>query len=1169
MKWPDYITVLLVSICVCCSSPEPGKIEVLFLGHNSIHHNSEKYLPILAAALANKGINFTYTDKLTDLNPDNLEMFDALMIYANHDSISEAQEQALLDYVEEGHGFLPLHCASWCFRNSDRYIELVGAQFQSHGTGVFKAEVIDSEHPITSGFVSFESWDETYVSHRHNPDRMVLMERADSAGREPWTWVRNHGKGRVFYTASGHDERTWRNPGFQDLLFRAILWAVGDETKTQWELLEFPPHEYTASANIPNYEKRPEPLKLQRPFMQTESEKFIQVPPGFSLEMFASEPDIVNPMFLNWDERGRLWIVESVDYPNEVRADGGGNDRIKICEDTDGDGRADKFTVFADSLNIPTSFVFSKGGIIVSAAPDFLFLKDTDGDQRADYKSTLINGWGTFDTHAGPSNLKYGFDNYLWGTVGYSAFEGTIAGKNLKFGQGIYRFHPELSDFEYVTSTSNNTWGLGFSETFDVFASTANNAHSWYVAIPDRYFQGINGIPKTGSKKIAGYYAFHPITENIRQVDVFGGFTAAAGHNLYTARDFPRDYWNRMALVCEPTGNLLAKGTLVKDGAGFVLEDGWNLLASSDEWVSPVHAEVGPDGAVWMADWYNFIIQHNPTPTEKRGGYQAETGAGNAHVNPLRDRSYGRIYRIVSKHNNPTKSPVISMDTPNDCIRALKHTNLFWRITAQRLLVERGQLDVIPDLIDLVGIESVDEIGLNTPAIHALWTLHGLGALDGTNQEVMEAVALALRHPAAGVRKAAIQVLPRIEPVLADILTADIINDPDPHTQLAALLAVSEFPGNAEIGTALYELSQSKKVLQDLWLSQALFVAAGKHYEGFAQAYEADPAAETYEIPPENKRTGPPSVWNEWEHPQQVTGDWPELPSGQAWEETTLPDFDGTVIAYREFDLRSIPGKAVLHLGRIGQSDRGFINGTMLHETRNDPEKLRVYGLPVSILRPGMNYVVVTIDDEEGPGGLLGPPDEIYLESDEEKIELSGTWKYFIGERKSRGINYSKFNPGEQLGARFMAYNTGEVEQQTAGQDMYHDPNAVRIQVSAVRNEMTFDLSELAVPAGASVEIEFKNVDLMQHNLLISTPGSLQSVGMAADELAQKPEGQEQQYVPDIPQVLFATPLINPGEIFVLRFTAPEEPGNYVFVCTFPGHWQTMNGILKVEGPIN
>ena len=1167
MKW--HFSWLVVVLIIGCTKPEPRKIEVLFLGHNSLHHNSEKYLPILAASLANQGINFTYTATPSDLNERNLSKFDALMIYANHDSITDEQERALLDFVDGGKGFLPIHCASYCFRNSEAYIDLVGAQFKSHGTGVFEAQVINSDHPITAEYDSFESWDETYVSHRHNPDRTVLMERVDSTGQEPWTWVRSHGKGRVFYTASGHDERTWRNPGFQELLRRAIVWSVGDEVKNMWQGLELPDHQYVVSENIANYEKRPAPLKLQQPFSQPESQKLIQVPAGFRIEVVAEEPDIVNPMFINWDHRGRLWVVESVDYPNEVNPDAVGRDRIKICEDTDGDGKADKFTIFADSLNIPTSFVFSDGGIIVSAAPNFLYLKDTDGDDRADFKQVLFGGWGTFDTHAGPSNLKYGFDNYIWGTVGYSAFQGMVAGKRLKFGQGLYRFNPELTDFEYVTSTSNNTWGLGFSETFDVFASTANNAHSWYLGIPDRYFNSVQGIPGTGSKKIAGYYAFHPITENIRQVDVFGGFTAAAGHNVYTARQFPSEYWNSMAFICEPTGNLLAQGKLVKDGAGFVLEDRWNLMASSDEWVSPVHAEVGPDGAVWVADWYNFIIQHNPTPTPLRGGYQAETGDGNAHVNPLRDRSYGRIYRIISNHRNTDPYPQIDQDRAESCLAALNNSNLFWRLTAQRLLVESGNTEVIPGLLELIRDESIDEMGLNPAAVHALWTLHGLGAFDDAQSEAYETAVNALRHPSAGVRKAAIQVLPKIEQTTKEAINSDIINDSDPHTLLAVLLGVSELPENQELGSKLYELSIQPKIVEDFWLSQALFIAAAKHQAGFRQAYQDDPQAVAYEIAAENKTEGPPSVWNKWDSPREVTSDWPSLMGGQAWENDQLAEFDGRVLVYKEFDLHTIPDTAFLHLGRIGQSDRGFVNGTMLHETRNDPEKLRAYSIPVSALRKGMNYIIVTIEDQKGPGGLLGPENEMYLDLGDRQISIAGEWKYFVQEKKSRGINYSEFFPGEPLGARFIAYNSEEALRQIGQPDDYRDPNAIKIQLSAVRNELTFDKKELTVPAGESVEIEFVNADLMQHNLLISTPGSLTAVGAAADALAQSPDGQERQYIPSIPQVLYATPLINPGGSYVLRFTAPEEPGEYLFICTFPGHWQTMNGVLKVEGPVN
>src|SRR5690606_8859865 len=131
--------------------------------------------------------------------------------------------------------------------------------------------------------------------------------------------------------------------------------------------------------------------KVQQALEPEESKKLIQSPVDFEIQLFASEPDIINPIAMAWDEKGRLWIVESVDYPNTFKeTDGESNDRIKICEDTDGDGKADKFTVFADNLNIPTSLVFANGGVIVSMAPDFVFMKDTDGDDKADEFKTLM-----------------------------------------------------------------------------------------------------------------------------------------------------------------------------------------------------------------------------------------------------------------------------------------------------------------------------------------------------------------------------------------------------------------------------------------------------------------------------------------------------------------------------------------------------------------------------------------------------------------------------------------------------------------------------------------------------------------------------------------------------------------------------------------------------------
>ncbi|HXW08002.1 MAG TPA: ThuA domain-containing protein [Vicinamibacterales bacterium] len=224
-------SALIVVSIVACTAPYPAlrqePVEVLFLGHDSRHHDSGRYAPMLEAALEPDGISLAYTTRVADLNPATLEKYDALLIYANHDSIAPEQEAALLDFVAGGKGFLPVHSASFCFRNSPAYIALVGAQFERHGTGEFTAEIVKPDHPVLNGIQPFQVWDETYVHTKHNPDRTILMERVDAAGREAWSWVRTHGKGRVFYTAYGHDERAWSHPSFQKLLRNAIFWAVG------------------------------------------------------------------------------------------------------------------------------------------------------------------------------------------------------------------------------------------------------------------------------------------------------------------------------------------------------------------------------------------------------------------------------------------------------------------------------------------------------------------------------------------------------------------------------------------------------------------------------------------------------------------------------------------------------------------------------------------------------------------------------------------------------------------------------------------------------------------------------------------------------------------------------------------------------------------------------
>jgi uncharacterized protein len=853
------LTLILLPLLISIgAAADPKPLKLLFLGDNGHHRPAERYRQ-LAPALAARKIEVVYTDKPDALSDKTLAGYDGLIIYANIDAITPEQEKALLAFVASGKGFIPLHCASYCFRNSNAYVELVGAQFARHGTGTFRVGPAVKDHPITKGFGGFESWDETYVHTKHNEkDRTVLEYREGRDGKEPWTWVRTHGKGRVFYTAWGHDERTFGHPGFVNLVERGIRWACGGDPSvvpaysdgSAGPVMVGPrkdvkPFEYT-EGKLPFYPAgqkwgtQAEPItKMQKPLPPEESVKHYQHPAGFELKLFASEPNFGGkPIAMNWDERGRLWVCVTVDYPNNMQPAGQGHDKIVVCEDTDGDGVADKFSVFADRLSIPTSLAFGLGGVIVQQAPNTLFLKDTDGDGTADVRQVLFTGWGTRDTHAGPSNLRYGPDGWYYGMVGYSGFDGTVAGERHRFGQGFYRFKVEadgdkaakVTRLEFLRGTNNNSWGVGFSEDGLLFGSTANGCPSVFLAIPNRYYERVRGWSSSVLPSIAASNQFHPITEKVRQVDWHGGFTAAAGHALYTARAYPKEYWNKTAFVSDPTGHLTATFVLEPNGSDFRARYGWNLVAGVDEWHAPIMADVGPDGNVWVLDWYNIIVQHNPTPQGFR------TGRGGAYESELRDKKLGRVYRLVPTGQKADHTSLAGA-TDEQLVTALKNPTMLWRQHAQRLLVERRAVGVGAALAKLVTDPAVDDAGLNVGAIHALWTLGGLGLTAERTGPGAEAISIGLEHKSAAVRRAAVQVMPPTQLTGTKVIKCfELLEDPDPQVRLAALLTVSEIPPSETAGDHVATALLNQSNLDDRWLPDALTAAAAAHDLFFLKA---------------------------------------------------------------------------------------------------------------------------------------------------------------------------------------------------------------------------------------------------------------------------------------------------------------------------------------------
>lgn len=820
------------------------RLQVLFLGAptaNGPHHDPITRYATLKRGLGASGIDLTYSEEpAVAFTAPFLAAFDAVLLYGNwaqQGTLPEAQLQALLGFVEQGGGFVPVHCASACWGRSPKFVRLVGGRFQSHGGEEFAVQNVAADHPVLQDLDGYRAWDETYVHDEHAGDRTILQVR----GGEPWTWTRTQGKGRVFYTAGGHDHRVWDLPAFQQLLARGLIWAAGDAAKARLEAVGVPKLEEEV-VSLPGYRQRREITRAQKPLSPADSQKLAMVPVGWQLQLFASEPDIVNPIHVAWDERGRAFVTETVDYPNNLQKGDLGHDRITICEDTDGDGKADRFTRFAEKLSIPTSLTFADGGVICTNGTDVLFLADTDGDGKADVRRVLLHGFHMGDTHAGVSNLRYGPDGWIWATVGYSGFRGTVAGKALEFEQGVLRFRHDGSALEFVQHTTNNTWGLGFTAAGDVLGSTANGNPSWYHTFPIAAYEAV-GMTAPSTPRADDDPKFFPMSTDIRQVDFFDRYTAAAGHGIATGSRLPAAWNDTVAFVCEPTGKLVARFDLVRKGAGFVARQSPNnLYCSADAWSAPVCAEVGPDGALWICDWYNLIVQHNPTPTRTSAGVDARTGRGNAYETPLRDTQHGRIWRVFPKGAVAEAQPKLA--TTQDQLRALAHPHHGWRLQAQRLLIQGADAAATAELVQLAR-------AAGTAAPHALRVLAARNALPTglteaclrTKHEPTVRTALDLADGAA-VRRVFLG---------KDGITAQ------GRLLAEVLVKLSNSAADPELAAALVRTGKSQEaaIFADATLRDAWTIAARRHAAGVLAAAKAEGLLQPVAVEPKNLLPNP------------------------------------------------------------------------------------------------------------------------------------------------------------------------------------------------------------------------------------------------------------------------------------------------------------------------
>ncbi|HEY0455604.1 MAG TPA: PVC-type heme-binding CxxCH protein, partial [Verrucomicrobiae bacterium] len=853
---------LLLAICVLTAKADEQALRVFIRAgvktHGPGQHDHPRFLADWKQLLNERGLKADGAMKFPTATQ--LENTDVLVIFAADGMKIVGQDRANFEkFLQRGGGFVVVHDAvvsddqhEWAKKvQGGAWIWPKNAPGKT-ATKWHEGEVgiyfVDTKHPITKGISNFDWQDEIYYDLDMAPDVHVLATSFHSVfviAPQLWTYEKTWEGGskpyRAFVTIPGHEYTSFSTPQYRAILMRGIAWAGHRENVD-----EFCKQEELASLTYPPGGPRAPAKEVQK----------LNVDPEFNINLVASEPLIEKAISMDWDPQGRLWVAETPEYPNgrtvndndrlitaakeagfhiktdknKVRkVDRPAKDRISWLEDTDGDGVMDKKHVFYEGLELVTSLVFCKDGVIVAQAPDILWIRDTDGDGKADKVETLFTGFGTSDTHAVINNFRWGMDGWVYGACGYSGGHPKSADGSLDFGphaSAIFRFKPDGKAFEVLASTSCNTWGFDFNWDNEMFYSTPTcGDHVLHIVLPERILaRGSVGNIKA-QNAIQDHTRVKPAVHHTRpayvQIDVVGGFTAAAGACLYTGGAWPEKY-NNTYFVNEPTVSLVHQDFLTPKSTTYVASkepgrEETEFLTGSDLWFRPIHTRVGPDGALYLIDFYNQAVIHNDTRGPKHG-------ANNAATRPDRDHHLGRIWRIQHKQAKPL--PPVSID-PRDAqtlVKALEHPNGWTRMTAQRLLFEKNDTAVAPTLAKLLQTS-------DSPAtrIHALWALNNLGKMD-------EVVTLAaLQDKSSAVRKNALRAVAENDSNQGDSKLNAIraeLNDDDARVKLQALVALQTFQPSADVAKAVVN---AWPMLGDRYLESAAIGAAARDPLLYAQ----------------------------------------------------------------------------------------------------------------------------------------------------------------------------------------------------------------------------------------------------------------------------------------------------------------------------------------------
>lgn len=556
---------------------------------------------------------------------------------------------------------------------------------------------------------------------------------------------------------------------------------------------------------------------------------------GFKAEVFASEPNTSDPVELTFDEQGDAYVIEMGDYPYKaIRGQGKG--QIRKLIDTDKDGVIDSSIVFATELESGTSILPWEGGLLVTAAPDILFLKDTTGDGRADIREVVFTGFFQDNSEAQITSLRYGIDNWIYANNGGQAGEITFLRKPdmppLQIKGGDFRFRLDRGLFEVESGAGQ--YGMDMDDLGHRFY-TNNSRHISNSPIAARYLKRHNHM---SFKSVVNIYGAEPIMYQATETPWWRAkrtdarqqsfdeqgldrkeyardrFTGASGGTIYAGDTYPKSFYGSH-FIGEVAGNLVHRDVIEigNEGPFFSAkrsaeEEKREFIASTDSWFRPCNFTLGYDGNLYMIDMYR---QHIETPVSIPDSLKYD-------MDFMRGNDFGRIYRIVSKDAKVKKTllPQMRRQFTMELVPYLGHANRWWRLTAQRIILERKDKSAVPALTKLFNDDK-------TPItrLHALYTLEGLDALNAG------LVAKAMADEDAGLREHGAILAERFPELSGQLI--QLINDPVGLVSLQATLSAGNLSGQQAI-PAFAALIEKKN--KDMWFSNAVLSSdAGSSFE--------------------------------------------------------------------------------------------------------------------------------------------------------------------------------------------------------------------------------------------------------------------------------------------------------------------------------------------------